>query len=276
MTAHIPAHDNGNQPIVAPGGRLSLIYFNLLRLGAGERHTLDLGGLEAHLVPLSGSVDIRIGDDFFPRVGGRASVWEGPGDSVYAGSNASATIAAATDCEVAVAGAVCEQPYRPFRVTSDEVVSVTVGSEETHSRREIFHLLGQNGEGRAGRLLVSELYCRPGCWSGYPPHKHDTDRDGETDHEELYHYRFRPETGFGGQFLYREDGEPSVVMTRHRDTVVVADGYHPTVTSPGHAEYIFTILAGRTRRGLIQHFEERHAHLIDAIPGIGDMRAKFR
>ena len=276
MSAHIAAHDNGNEPIVAPGGPLSLIHFNLLRLGAGERHALDLAGLEAQIVPLSGTVDIAVGELTFADVGGRASVWERPADSVYAGSNASATITAVTDCEVAVAGAVCQEPYPPFRVTPDEVVSVVVGSEETHSRREIFHLLGQNGEGRAGRLLVSELYSAPGCWSGYPPHKHDTDRDGETDHEELYHYRFSPQSGFGGQFLYREGEEPRVVMTRHGDTVLVAGGYHPTVTSPGHAEYIFTILAGRTRRGLIQHFEERHAHLMDAIPGIGAMRDKFR
>jgi len=40
---------------------------------------------------------------------------------------------------------------------------------------------------------VSELYCDHGCWSGYPPHKHDEDHGKtETAHEELYHYRFRP------------------------------------------------------------------------------------
>ena len=52
---------------------------------------------------------------------------------------------------------------------------VDVGSSETHSQRRIFHILGQNGQGRAGRLLVSELYADDGCWNGYPPHKHDTD-----------------------------------------------------------------------------------------------------
>ena len=62
---------------------------------------------------------------------------------------------------------------------------VEVGSVETHSRRRIFHILGQNGVGRAGRLLVSELYGDDGCWSGYPPHKHDTERaPEETDFEE--------------------------------------------------------------------------------------------
>ncbi|WP_119254781.1 5-deoxy-glucuronate isomerase [Shinella zoogloeoides] len=276
MSFHIHAHDNENQPIVVPGGPLSLIYFNLVRLKAGERHVFEREELEAHLVPLHGLVDIHVGGHGFSAVGGRQSIWDGRADSVYAGSRGAITIEALSDCEVAIAGAHCVEEYPPFRVTPEEVEMVAVGSSETHSRRDIYHLLGQNGEGRSGRLLVSELYCEQGCWSGYPPHKHDTDRDGETDHEELYHYRFQPETGFGGQFLYHEGEARQVVMTGHRDTVLVAGGYHPTVTSPGHAEYIFTILAGRTKRGLLQHFEERHAHLKDAIPGIGTMQAKFR
>ncbi len=85
-----------------------------------------------------------------------------------------------------------------------------------------------------GRLLVSELYADDGCWSGYPPHKHDTEHPPEeTDFEEIYHYRFRPETGFGAQFCYDGNGgEPVVAMTRHGDTFLVDRGYHPSVTSP--------------------------------------------
>jgi len=124
---------------------------------------------------------------------------------------------------------------------------------------------------------VSELYADPGCWSGYPPHKHDTERPPEeTDFQEIYHYRFRPETGFGGQYLYLPNGEPSVVMTRHGDTFLVDRGYHPTVTSPGHEEYIFTILVGREQRSLIQSFDPVHQHLMSGIPGIQAMRDKFK
>ena len=53
-------------------------------------------------------------------------------------------------------------------------------------------------------------------------------------------------------------------------------GYHPTVTSPGHEEYIFTILVGKTRRGLVQNFKEEHRHLMRGIPGIQDMVNKFK
>jgi len=137
--------------------------------------------------------------------------------------------------------------------------------------------LGQNAVGRAGNLLVSELYADPGCWSGYPPHKHDTEQPpNETEFQEVYHYRFRPESGFGAQYGYHSDGEPTVVMTRHGDTFLVDRGYHPTVTSPGHEGYIFTILVGRHQRSLLQFFEPAHAHLLSAIPGIQAMRDKFK
>jgi 5-deoxy-glucuronate isomerase len=107
------------------------------------------------------------------------------------------------------------------------------------------------------------LYGDDGCWSGYPPHKHDTERPPEeTDFEEIYHYRYRPESAFGAQFCYDEDGrEPVVTMTRHGDTFLIDRGYHPTVRGPGHEGYIFTILVGRRQRSLIQSFEPAHRPL---------------
>jgi 5-deoxy-glucuronate isomerase len=152
-----------------------------------------------------------------------------------------------------------------------------VGSSETKSCREIRHILGHNGLGRAGNLLVSELYAEEGCWSGYPPHKHDEEHgEEESAFEEIYHYRFRPETGFGAQIIYQPDGSSVSYMTRNGDTVIIDRGYHPTVTSPGHAEYILAILVGKQRRSLVQNFHERHRHLMGGIPGIADMRAKFK
>jgi 5-deoxy-glucuronate isomerase len=193
---------------------------------------------------------------------------------------AGATVRVRANCEgteVAVAGGVCERAYPPFRIPPEEVEMVDVGSPETRSHRRIFHLLGQNGLGRAGNLLVSELYCDDGCWSGYPPHKHDEDRGtAETAHEEVYHYRFRPESGFGAQLSFQPDGSSKCVMTRNGDTFLLDRGYHPTVTSPGHEEYIFTILVGKQQRGLVQHFKEDYHYLMGRIPGIRDMVEKFK
>ena len=153
---------------------------------------------------------------------------------------------------------------------------VDIGSIETRSPRRIFHLLGQNGLGRAGNLLVREPYADSVCWSGYPPHKRD-EYSGtmETAHEEVYHHRFRPETGFGARLASQPDGSSQCFMTQHGDTFLLDKGYRPTVTSPGHEENIFTIPVGKTRRGLVQNFKEEHRHLMRGIPGIQDMVNKF-
>jgi len=65
-------------------------------------------------------------------------------------------------------------------------------------------------------------------------------------------------------------------MTRDGDTFAFSAGYHPTVTSPCHESYVFTILVGKTQRSLIQNFEPVHRQLMDRIRGIAAMRAKFK
>lgn len=271
-----------NAPLVEPGkGTLALSYFNLLRLDSGQSATLDVPSCELLCVVLSGRADIAACAQEFKNVGRRADIWDGPPDSVYCGTCPRVTVRALRDgTEVAVAGGLCAQPFAPFRITPEEVQVVEVGSKETHSKRKICHILGQNGAGRAGNLLVSELYGDEGSWSGYPPHKHDRERPpDETDFEEIYHFRYRPETGFGAQFCYPEDGggtDPVAVLTRHGDTFLIDRGYHPTVRAPGYDGYVFTILVGRNQRSMIQYFDPTHAAMMTKIPGIQGMRDKFK
>jgi 5-deoxy-glucuronate isomerase len=278
MSNIIRKYDNGNAAIVdSSSSVLPDVYFNLLRIEPGQLVSLDVPGTEIVAVVMSGTCDITVGDINFGDVGRRRSVWEGRADSVYAGVGRKLVFTAKGDpVEVALAGAPADVDHEPFRIEPEDVESVVVGSSETKSRREIFHILGQNANDRVGSLLVSELYCEEGCWSGYPPHKHDEDRDGETDHAELYHYRYDPPTGFGAQLHYVAGETPRAEMIMDGDTFLVPNGYHPTVASPGHSGYVFTILVGRTRRGLVQHFDETHAHLIPRFPGIAQMRDKFK
>jgi 5-deoxy-glucuronate isomerase len=272
----IRAFDNKNRPILAGNKPVERVYFNLLKLAAGEIYEHRLPQFETVIVPMSGSCDVSVEGEAFSDLGGRANVWAGGADSVYAGANADVAIVARNCCEIAIAGGLWEQPRAPFRIRPESVDMVEVGSTETSSCRRIFHILGQNGAGRAGNLLVSELHADQGCWSGYPPHKHDTDQPGETAHEEVYHWRFRPQSGFGAQLWYTEDGDSRAHITRDGDTFAFSTGYHPTVTSPCHESYIFTILVGKTQRSLIQHFDSRYGYLMDRIPGIDAMREKFK
>jgi 5-deoxy-glucuronate isomerase len=279
MPEFIPHAAMRTGPVVdGSSDTLELVYFDLMALPAGGRQQRSLPRHESLYVVLSGQVDIEVDGISFEAVGQRADIWSGPADSVYAPVGAEVTVRARrAGAEIAIAGGVCDVSYPPFRITPDQVDAVEVGSLDTHSRRQIVHLLGQRQNGRCGHLLVSELYASDGCWSGYPPHKHDTESgDLETNHEELYHYRFSPETGFGIQMVYDHQGPPQTYKTGNGDTVLVDHGYHPTVTSPGHRGYIFTVLVGKHRRGLIQRFDPDHQHLTATIPGIDAMRDKFK
>jgi len=279
MKKLIRQFDNRNRPIVDAGdATVPHIHFNLIRLPRGGRYATDLAAVETVWVVLEGNADIRVDRRVFANVGRRETLWSGKADSVYAGIGSRVSVESNQDrTEIAVAGGTCAVAFEPFRIAPGDVEAVDVGSSATKSHRRIEHILGQNAAGRAGNLLVSELYCEEGCWSGYPPHKHDEENPpDETAFEELYHYRFQPGNGFGGQFWFDGKGEPEAFMTRNGDTFAFAGGYHPTVTSPGHAEYIFTVLVGNERRSLIQNFHGEYRHLMDRIPGIAGMREKFK
>ena len=275
----IRCYDNQNQPIVDERSVvLSLTYFNLLRLAKGQTYRQQLAEFESVYVVWSGSCEIEAAGSRFSDVGQRPDIWSGKADSVYVPTGAAVQVTANSDIvEVAVAGGRCEHPYAPFRIPPQEVDMVEVGSVETNSRRCIYHILGKNADGRAGNLLVSELYADKGCWSGYPPHKHDEERgDVESAFEEIYHYRFRPQAGFGAQLAFQPDGSSCAFMTRSGDTFLLDRGYHPTVTSPGHDGYIFTIIVGRQRRSLIQYFSDEHHYLMSQFPGLQNMIDKFK
>jgi len=196
----------------ARSGRSDSHYFNLLRLGAGEAHTLDVPSCEL----LCGRAHGPRRHRRVVRPSSRTSV-AGPTSGtvrglVYCGTCPRVTVRALRDgTEVAVAGGSCEQPFAPFDSAGGLQV-VEVGSRETHSRRRIFHILGQNGA--VGRPAARERALRR-RWllvrvsAAQARHRAPAGRDRL---QEIYHYRFRPETGFGAQFCYDGNGGEPVVV----------------------------------------------------------------
>ncbi|HCI01366.1 MAG: 5-deoxyglucuronate isomerase [Geminicoccus sp.] len=278
---HKAPYDNQNRAIVDRADPVTpLVYFNIVKLSAGERFVSTVEGYETCLVPATGAIDVQIGDWSADGVGGRGEdVWDGEPNAVYVPVGASAEMTAVSDCEVFIAGAAFDEVYAPFVVRAGDIDPVQYGSDDTKTHRKIKHLLGQNPPGKVGRLLVSELYTvGAGGWSGFPPHKHDTDRlPDESHHDEVYNFRFRPGHGFGMQLLQREDGE--VGEAYHivdGSTLQIDKGYHPCVAAPGYEMYYFTILAGASQRSLVQFFQPTHAYQVETIPGIKDMIAKFK
>jgi 5-deoxy-glucuronate isomerase len=279
---HIAPYDNANQPITGADHPLvPLVWFNILTLREGEVHDLQVPGYETCVVPATGTVDVSAQGQEFSSIGRRtADVWDGEPEGVYVGCGAPMRITCRSPrAEVFVAGARYDEVLAPFAVRADAIDPIQYGSDDTKTHRKIKHILGTKYHGRVGRLLVSELYTvGAGGWSGFPSHKHDTDRlPEETRHDEVYNFRFRPGHGSGLQMLQREDGQPGdAYHIVDGSTVVIDRGYHPCVVLPGYEMYYFTILAGQSQRSLVQYFQPSHAAQIDTIPGIRDMIAKFK
>jgi 5-deoxy-glucuronate isomerase len=279
---HIAPHDNRNAPIIdINDARVPLNYFNIVKLKRGEAFEFQVPGYETSIVPATGSVDIEIGGERFERIGQRGiDVWDGEPEGVYVPSGAMARFACVSEvAEVFIAGAKFDGVLAPFAVRAADIDKVQYGSDETKTHRKIKHILGAKYRDRVGRLLVSELFTvGAGGWSGFPPHKHDTDRQPvETRHDETYNFRFRPNHGFGLQLVQREDGRVGdAYHILDGSTVILDRGYHPCVAAPGYEMYYFTILGGLSQRPLVQFFQPAHAYQVETIPGIKDMIAKFK
>ncbi|RMH48869.1 MAG: 5-deoxy-glucuronate isomerase [Alphaproteobacteria bacterium] len=277
---HIPPHDNRNCPIVdVDDPHVPLVYFNIVKLRRDQAFRYRVPGYETCIVPATGTVDVEVEGVRFDALGNRGvDVWDGEPEGAYIPTGAEATMVCTTEtAEVFVAGARYDKVLEPFDVREHDPVQY--GSDDTKTHRKIKHILGQRENGRVGRLLVSELFTvGTGGWSGFPSHKHDTDRPPvETRHDECYNFRFRPSRGSGLQMLQREDNEPGdAYHIMDGSTVLIDRGYHPCVVLPGYEMYYFTILGGQSRRGLIQYFQPTHADQLETIPGIKDMIAKFK
>ncbi|MFN4059010.1 MAG: 5-deoxy-glucuronate isomerase [Roseinatronobacter sp.] len=278
---HIAPHDNQNRAIVdTHDPRVPYVYFNIVKLRSGASFDYRVPGYETCVVPAIGTVTVTVGAETFVDIGQRGvDVWDGEPEGVYVPTDTHARITAHTDTETFIAGAQFDQTLSAFAVRAADLDVVQYGSDDTKTHRKIKHILGTKYHDRVGRLLVSELFTvGQGGWSGFPSHKHDTDRlPDETRHDECYNFRFRPDYGSGLQMLQRVDNEPGdAYHIVNGSTVLIDKGYHPCCVLPGYEMYYFTILGGQSQRSLKQYFQSTHAAQLHTIPGIMDMVAKFK
>jgi 5-deoxy-glucuronate isomerase len=279
---HIPPHDNQNRPIVDVDHPLvPLTYFNIVHLTRGQVFDYAVPGYETCVVPATGTIKVEVGGQVYPDLGQRGvDVWDGEPEGVYVPTGMTAHLTCLSDtAEIFIAGAKFDKVLEPFDVRAADIDLVQYGSDDTKTHRKIKHILGTKYHDRVGRLLVSELFTvGAGGWSGFPSHKHDTDRlPDETRHDETYNFRFKPNHGSGLQMLQRVDNQPGdAYHIMDRSTVLIDKGYHPCCVLPGYQMYYFTILGGLSQRSLKQYFQPTHADQVNTIPGILDMVAKFK
>lgn len=206
---------------------------------------------ERIVVPLSGAFSVTTADGEFP-LRGRASVFDGPSDVYYTGTNTGLTVTSVDGGRVAIASAPTSNSY-PARLIPAEDIPVELRGAGNCSRQ--VHNFGTPAALEADRFIVCEVLTPAGNWSSYPPHKHDEEKDGETQLEEIYYFETRvadaaaPDAAdaIGYQRVYASDDRPIDIAAEVRtgDVVLVPYGWHgPAMAAPGYDLYYLNVMAG--------------------------------
>lgn len=223
-------------------------------LAAGTAVELPAAAEERIIVPLNGAFTVTVDDVEYP-LAGRASVFHGPSDVLYSGTNSAVAISSPDGGRVAVATAPANASY-PTRLVTAAETPVELRGAGNCSRQ--VHNFGTPPALEADRFIVCEVLTPAGNWSSYPPHKHDEEKDGETQLEEIYYFETRVAEGSGApdpahadaigyQRVYASDERPIDVSAEVRtgDVVLVPYGWHgPAMAAPGYDLYYLNVMAG--------------------------------
>jgi 5-deoxy-glucuronate isomerase len=252
--------------LTTAGDETAHISLTLADLSPGEELVLADHG-ETAAVILSGVVHAVTTDgQSLGHAGGRASVFDAPGDTVYAPAGIGLGLTAASDApaQVAIASASAEPDLNapPARVIGPADQRIAEVGEGNWSRT-VRTILGPEHD--AQRLLVGETINPPGNWSSYPPHRHDRHNPPEeVDLEEVYLFRTNPAGGFGVQLRYELDGDRAeeTFMVRDNDIAVIRSGFHPVVAASGYELYYLWVMAGEGRV-MMPYLDPAHAWVMN-------------
>jgi 5-deoxy-glucuronate isomerase len=112
--------------------------------------------------------------------------------------------------------------------------------------RQVNNFCTPEGFPYADKLIACEVLTPGGCWSSYPPHKHDEERPGECSLEEIYYFEVA-RGGMAYQRVYGTDDRPIDVLAEVRtgDVVLIPHGWHgPSMAAPGYDLYYLNVMAG--------------------------------
>ncbi|MBC7326632.1 5-deoxy-glucuronate isomerase [bacterium] len=251
----------GFQPIVKPlmgDPPLKYIGFSLLNLKMGEEYRMETMGKECLILLLRGKGWVELDGEKFC-LGERVNVFVDRAYAIYIPANKEVLIGAEKNLEAGVIFAPSQREGDVILIQPEDVRVRRVG--EGNFFREVHDVLREDMP--AEKLIVGETFNPPGNWSSYPPHRHDENNPPEKIWlEEVYHFRFQPEEGFGFMRLY--DDELTIneaLIIENRDSVIITKGYHPVVSAPGYFLYYLWILAGDIRK-LVPINDPRHSWVI--------------
>ncbi len=220
--------------------------FKVVHLEDQESFVFLEPGRECCLTILSGTVDAQVGERHYAALGSRACVFDPVAPcALYIPPGQAVTLTARNTVELALSTAPATGKY-PFRVISPDSIRRTVRGRGTNTRH-VCDILPESA--LAESLLVVEVITPASHSSSYPPHKHDTASQTETELEETYFHRLNPPQGYAFQRVYTDDRSlDETVLLEDRDTVLVPRGYHPCTVPHGYTLYYLNTMAGPERK----------------------------
>jgi 5-deoxy-glucuronate isomerase len=265
MDWHFPAGSTADGPEVVriTPERAGWGYTGLrvLDLPAGQTHQGSTGQDEMVVLPLWGSyaVDTDAGG---AELAGRPDVFSSVTDCAYVPRECAYSISTEQGGRVALASAR-SQSQLPFRHVTASEVRVELAGAGPSSRRVSNFATPDVLE--ADRLIACEVFTPAGNWSSYPPHKHDTERPGESVLEEIYYFEVAGGPGGPGLAYQRVYGTPErpadvLAEVRSGDVVIVPHGWHgPSMAAPGYDLYYLNVMAGPGRRAWLACDDPAHS-----------------
>ena len=232
-----------------------MVTLKIIELQREEIHELTTGDTEMCIVILAGkcSININLGEYIWNSLGNRNSVFEGTPDSVYVPCKCNVTIIPERDnLRIAVVSTESSVHYEPFVIPRESVTCEIRGTREW--KRSVYDIL--TTDHNVNSLIVGETIHTDGVWSGYPPHKHDTDNaNEESKNSEVYYVELEPQNAFAVFVQYGDDWEKATIL-RNQDSVVVENGYHAVVSAGGAKFYYLWALDSSNHRFICKADEE--------------------
>lgn len=238
---------------------LEFLRFSMLVLDEGETFEESLTEWECAAVLLCGSCEVEVEGEPAGVMGPRKNVFDDLPWGLYVPDGKSYRIRATSPCEIALSYAPGKSPGESVLIGPEDVVVHQRG--KPGFEREVRDIVVDRVD--ANSILAGETVNRPGQWSSYPPHKHDTSiPDVESQLEEIYFYKVNPPQGFGYQRIYTDDRSlDQAVTVENNDLVILPQGYHPVAAAPGYSVYYLWVLAG-PRRKMVPHDDPLHKWIL--------------
>ena len=234
----------------------------VLDLAAGEAELGDTGGNEMVVLPLAGSCGVDT-DAGGADLAGRAGVFAAVTDCAYVPRDTAYRISTEQGGRFALAMARSDAEGLPVRHVKADEVRVEMRGAGACSRR--VSNFGTPDVLEADRLIACEVFTPAGNWSSFPPHKHDTDRPGESVLEEIYYFEVADGPsgpGLAYQRVYGTPDRPADVLAEVRsgDVVIIPHGWHgPSMAVPGYDLYYLNVMAGPGRRAWLTCDDPAHS-----------------